>query len=813
MTTASKTKTTKKSAAAAKPKAAPAAKTAKPSAKAAKRPAAKQSAPLPVASPARSMTRVGAQVRPVMPPRPPRPVFSPPPPPKLIVVPPKPAVPVKPVVAPSKPAVPPKAAPAVPPTPAVAPAVGRPVGPIRPVAVPPKPAPVTPKAASAAPPPAPVKPTPVPPPAPPRVTPAPAPKPGWSSSTPVTPARWPGPMAPSRPYTSAASPRPPAKPAAPSKPAVPAPTAVTEPPKTIALQFPVSVKDLAEKLSVSPSEVIKRLLALKVMATINQSLPEEIATQVAKSFNATVERLPTLEEELTQEHEDTDDPAALVLRPPVVTMMGHVDHGKTSLLDAIRKSKVTEQEAGGITQHIGAYKVHLPKGWITFLDTPGHEAFTAMRARGAHVTDIVILVIAADDGVMPQTVEAIDHAKAAEATIVVAMNKMDKPEANPDKVKRQLMETGLMPEEWGGKTIIVPVSAKTGDGIDQLLELMLLEAELLELKANPSKPAKGLIIEAELSKGGGPVATVLVQNGTLRVGDLIVAGPHYGRVRAMLDDRGHRVPEAGPSVPVEILGLGGVPKAGDTFFTVTDERKARELTSQRQETQRQAGLSAGPKMTLEEFQAELKAGIIKELNLVLKGDVQGSVEALKASLEKLSTDQVQLKVLHAGVGAINESDILLAVASNAIVIGFHVAPTTDAEVLAKEEAVDVRLYQIIYEAIGEVRAAMEGLLEPKTQELFLGRAKVVQAFRVSKVGTIAGSQVVKGKLTRAATYRLLRGTQMLFEGRVANLKRFKDDVREVTEGLECGIALQGWNDYQPGDLIEAFELQQVAQKL
>ena len=639
---------------------------------------------------------------------------------------------------------------------------------------------------------------------PPRPTTAPVPRPGWSSSTPVAPPRRPTPVAP--PVPAAAKP--------PLKPALAVPLAVEEPPKTIALQFPVSVKELAEKLSVSPSEVIKRLLAMKVMATINQSLTEEIATQAAKGFNARVERLPTLEEELTQSHEEAEDPAALRPRPPVVTMMGHVDHGKTSLLDAIRKSKVTEQEHGGITQHIGAYKVRLPKGWITFLDTPGHEAFTAMRARGAHVTDIVILVVAADDGVMPQTVEAADHAKAAGATIVIAMNKMDKPDANPDKVKRQLMEIGLMSEEWGGKVVIVPVSAKTGEGIDQLLELMLLEAELLELKANPLKPARGLVIEAELSKGGGPTATVLVQNGTLRVGDLVVAGPHYGRVRAMLDDHGHRLPEAGPSVPVEILGLGGVPKAGDTFFVVGDERKARELAGQRQETQRQAGLSAGRKvMTLEEFQAELKAGVIKELNLVLKGDVQGSVEALKASLEKLSTDQVQLKVLHAAVGAINESDILLAVASNAIVIGFHVTATPEAEVLAKEESVDVRLYQIIYEAIGEVRAAMEGLLEPKNQEVFLGRAKVMQAFRVSKVGTIAGSQVVKGKLTRAATYRLLRGTQKLFEGRVENLKRFKDDVREVGEGLECGIALQGWSDYQPGDLIEAFEVQKVAQTL
>ena len=620
----------------------------------------------------------------------------------------------------------------------------------------------------------------------------------------------------SRPSRFSRPPRPAFRPASPSAPApaAPAPVAVAEAPKNLALQFPTSVKELAEKLSVSPSEVIKRLLAMKVMATINQSLSEEIVRQLAPAFNASIERLPTLEEELVQRHEQPDDPTHLVPCPPVVTLMGHVDHGKTSLLDAIRKSKVTEQESGGITQHIGAYTVHLPKGWITFLDTPGHEAFTAMRARGAHVTDIVILVVAADDGVMPQTVEAIDHAKAAGATIVVALNKIDKPEANPDKVKRQLMEHNLMPEDWGGKTVIVPVSAKVGTGIDELLEIMLLEAELLELKANPAKPAKGIVIEAELTKGSGPVVTVLVQNGTLRVGDLLVSGSHYGRVRAMVDDRGHRVQEAGPSMPVEVLGMNGVPRAGDLAFVVEDERKARALTQQRQEHQRLAGLSSGPKvMTLEEFQAQLKAGKVKELKIILKGDVQGSIEALKASLEKLSTEQVQLQVLHAGVGDITESDVMLAVASNAIVIGFHIGQTAEAEKLAKEEQVDVRLYQIIYEAIGEIRAAMEGLLEPKIHELVVGRAKVLQVFKVSKVGTVAGCQVIKGKITRSAICRLLRGTEKIAEGKLASLKRFKDDVREVAEGLECGIALAGTNDYQPGDIIEAIELQQVAQKL
>jgi len=590
--------------------------------------------------------------------------------------------------------------------------------------------------------------------------------------------------------------------------------AVAEPPRIVALRCPITVKELAEKLGANPSEVIKRLLPMKVMATINQSLTEEAAVGVARTFCVQVERLPTLEEELVQSHGVPDDPQHLLPCPPVVTLMGHVDHGKTSLLDAIRKSSIAKEEAGGITQHIGAYQIHLPKGWITFLDTPGHEAFTAMRSRGAHVTDIVVLVIAADDGVMPQTVEAVDHAKAASATIVIALNKMDKPDANPEKVKRQLMELGLAPEEWGGKTIVVPVSAKTGEGLEHLLEMILLEAEIMELKANPRRPAKGIVIEAELSRGSGPLATVLLQNGTLRVGDLLMAGLAYGRVRAMLDDRGHRVKEAGPSMPVEILGLNGVPRAGDLCFVVEDERKARELVLRRQETHRQAGLSAGRKvMTLEEFQAQLAAGKVKELLLVIKADVQGSLEALKDSLEKLSTEQVQLKVLHSGVGAINESDVVLAVASNAIVIGFHVGATSEAEVLAKEEAVDVRLYQIIYEAVGDVRAAMEGLLEPETKELFLGRAKVVQVFQVSKVGAVAGCQVVKGKMVRAALCRVMRDSERLFEGRVLTLKRFKDDAREVAEGAECGISLAGFGDYRPGDVIEAFETQQVAQKL
>ena len=766
---------------------------------AAKKPAAVKrsatSAPRPLPEFAKPLTRVGARVRMVMPPRPrPAPVKATPP----AAV--KPAAPMKPAAPAPKPAAvlkppPPAPKPAPPPAPVPQP---------MPTAAPPKPPPTPLKPATPPPTPfvSPARPVPAAPPAPYRPVGG-----GWVAPRPSAPPR----PAPVRPPKAPAPARVAEKPAqAKEAPAV----AVVEAPRIIAIKFPVTVKDLAERLNVSPSELIKRLLGMKVMATINQSLTETLATEVAKTFNATVERLPTLEEELTRLHEEPEDPKALVLRPPVVTLMGHVDHGKTSLLDAIRKSKVTEQEAGGITQHIGAYQVHLPKGWITFLDTPGHEAFTAMRARGAHVTDIVILVIAADDGVMPQTAEAVDHAKAAEATIVVALNKMDKPEANPDRVKRQLTELDLTPEEWGGKTVVVPVSARTGEGLDHLLEMMLLEAELLELKANPTRPARGIVIEAKLTQGSGPVATVLVQNGTLRVGDLVVSGTAYGRVRATIDDHGHRPREAGPSMPVEILGLNGVPKAGEAFFVVEDERKARELVQQRQETQREKGLSAGRKvMTLEEFQQELKAGKVKELHLILKADVQGSVEALKTALEKLSTEQVQLKILHTGVGAINEPDVMLAVASNAIVIGFHVDQTAEAAALAKEEQVDVRLYQIIYEAVGDVRAAMEGLLEPKLHEIFLGRAKVLQVFKVSKVGGVAGCQVVKGKMTRAATYRVLRGAQKLFEGKLASLKRFKDDVREVAEGLECGLALAGFSDYQPDDVIEAFEVQEVAQKL
>ncbi len=593
------------------------------------------------------------------------------------------------------------------------------------------------------------------------------------------------------------------------KPKVEEPTPALKP---MTVKVPLTVKELAEKLSISPSDVIKRLLSKRILVTINQLLTEETVRELLKIYGYAYQKSPTLEEELLATHEE-EDRSKWVPRPPVITLMGHVDHGKTSLLDAIRKSKVVEGEAGGITQHIGAYRVMTSKGAIAFLDTPGHEAFTSMRARGAHVTDIVVLVVAADDGVMPQTVEAIDHAKAAEATIVVALNKIDKQGANPDQVKKQLMELGLNPEDWGGKTIVVPVSAKTGEGIDRLLEMMLLEAELLELKADPSKPARGVVLEGELSKGGGPVAHILIQNGTLRVGDSVVSGPYGGRVRAMLDERGQRLKEAGPSTPVELLGLSGVPQAGDSFLVVPDERQVREILTRRREEMEGARPIHRRTISLEEFHRQLEAGEVKSLNLILKADVQGSLEALKDSLAKITSEEVSFKFLHTGVGDVTEPDVLLAEASNAVVIGFHVGMTPEAEVLVKREQVDVRLYRIIYEAVADIRAALEGLLEPRLVEQMLGRAKVLQVFKVSKAGTIAGCQVLKGKIVRGAVGRVFRGEQQLFQGKISSLKRFKDDVREVAEGLQCGISLAGWNEFQPEDLIEAVEIQEVAQKL
>ncbi|MBI3323414.1 MAG: translation initiation factor IF-2 [Candidatus Omnitrophica bacterium] len=659
----------------------------------------------------------------------------------------------------------------------------RPVTPARPAAPPPAPAPAARPA--------------VPPPAP--------------AAKPATPVR-PEPVEGKTVRASTSSARTEAPPAAHPVVPPPAPKPAPAAPKPLTVQVPLTVKEMADKLSVSPSELIKKLIGMKVMATINQLLGEETVEKLVKLYGFEYQRMPTLEEQLEAEHE-REDTKSMVPRAPVVTFMGHVDHGKTSLLDAIRESRVVEGEAGGITQHIGAYRVTLPKGAITFLDTPGHEAFTAMRARGANVTDIVVLVVAADDGVMPQTIEAIDHARAAEATLVVAMNKIDKPSANPDKVKKQLMEHGLMSEEWGGKTVMASVSAKTGQGIDELLDLILLEAELLELKANPARPARGVVLEGEHSKGGGPIAHVLVQSGTLRVGDMIVSGTTWGRVRALADVRGHRLQEAGPSMPVELLGLAGVPQAGDTFLAVPEERQAREIATRREEERKGTQVVARRVISLEEFHRQLEQGKVKSLNLILKADVQGSVGALRDSLLKLSSEQVDLKILHTGAGDVTEPDILLAEASNAVVIGFNVGMTPEAEVLAKQERVDVKTYRIIYEAVADVKAALEGLLEPRLVEQVIGRAKVLQSFKVSKVGTIAGCQVVKGKITRGAVGRVIRGQEALHQGKISSLKRFKDDAREVTEGIQCGIGISGWSDFQPDDVIEAVEVQQVAQRL
>lgn len=608
-----------------------------------------------------------------------------------------------------------------------------------------------------------------------------------------------------------------AEPAVKPTPVLQEPSKLAEPEvalKKLEVKIPIAVKDLSIKLNAKPNEVIKELLKMGVMATINQSLDEKIISKVAEKFGFEISRLPDAEEELVHVAEEVEDESKLITRPPVITLMGHVDHGKTSLLDMIRKSSLTQKETGGITQHIGAYEVKVGKGYVTFLDTPGHEAFTAMRSRGATATDVVVLVVAADDGVMPQTIEAIDHAKAAQVSIVVAINKVDKPQANIDRVKKQLMEFDLTAEDWGGKTITMPVSAKSGQGINELLEMLLLEAEMLELKANPDRLAKGVIIEAELSKGKGPIATVLVQTGTLRVGDIIVSGLHYGKIRAMINDRGQRVNQALPSMPVEISGISGVPLAGEAFYVVEEERKAKEIVDLRRRKFADKQIGQKQHITLEDLYQQIKEGKTSELKIILKGDVQGSIEALKDSLEKLSTQEVRLKTIHAGVGEINESDIMLAIASDAIVIGFHVEKTPKAATMAEEDKVDVRMYRIIYEAIGDVKAAMEGLLAPRIQETFLGRAEVRQVFKVSKTGMVAGSFVTKGKIIRQAPLvRLIRGGESIYQGKISSLKRFKDDAREVAENFECGISLAGTSDIKVGDLIEAYQVDKIARKL
>ncbi|MCM8790862.1 MAG: translation initiation factor IF-2 [Candidatus Omnitrophica bacterium] len=597
---------------------------------------------------------------------------------------------------------------------------------------------------------------------------------------------------------------------------VPEPSAAETKPKILELDTPIALKELASKINVKPNEIILELMSKNIFATINQSLGEEIVASILKARGIEFRKPAKVTEQVAKEHmelEAKQDARHLVGRPPVVTFMGHVDHGKTSLLDFIRKTRVADKEKGGITQHIGAYEVKLKNGSVTFLDTPGHEAFTAMRARGANATDIVVLVVAADDGVMPQTKEALDHARAAGVTIVVAINKCDLPSANVEKVKGQLAQIGLTPEDWGGKTIAVPVSAKTGEGVDHLLEMLLLEAELLELKANPVLRARGIVIEGKLSSGQGPVATVLVKNGTLRVGDLILTGMHYGRIKAMMDHTGSRVEEAPPSKPVTVLGLSGVPMAGDEFFVVKDEKKARTLSLLKQDEARSRRLKMSQRVTLEDFYSKMKEGATKELVILLKGDVQGSVEALKASLLELSTKDVKVSIIHADVGNISESDVMLAVASNAVVIGFNVKVDDGASALAAKEGIEIKTYGIIYEAIEDVKAAMEGLLEPVSKEVFVGRAIVKQIFRVTKAGTIAGSQVVRGKIVRTGIAKLVRDKNVVYEGKIASLKRFKDDVREVAEGFECGIGLAGHDDIKVGDLIEVYQIEKIARRL
>jgi translation initiation factor IF-2 len=574
----------------------------------------------------------------------------------------------------------------------------------------------------------------------------------------------------------------------------------------------VTVSELARNMGVKAGEIIKKLMDLGVMSTLNQVLDVDTAALVANEFGYSVENVAFDVESAIEESETEEATGEMVPRPPVVTVMGHVDHGKTSLLDAIRHAKVTEQEFGGITQHIGAYTVEANGRKITFVDTPGHEAFTAMRARGAKVTDIVILVVAADEGVMPQTVEALNHARAAKVPIVVAINKIDRPEANIDRVKQQLTEQGLIPEDYGGDTIVVPVSARTGVGIDKLLEMLLLQADVLELKANPDRPARGTVVESELDRGRGPVATVLIQEGTLRQGDPFVCGMSYGRVRAMLDHNGQRVAEAPPATPVEIFGLSAVPEPGTPFVVVAEEAKARQVAEFRQSKQREGELQKSARVSLQDLSERMKAGEVKELKVIIKGDVQGSVEALADSLSRLSTAEVKIEILHSSAGAISETDVTLASASNAVVLGFNIRPEPKAAALAEKEGVEIRLYTVIYEAINEMREAMEGLLAPTYREKSLGRAEVRKTFSVPGA-TIAGSMVVDGKITRNGRARLVRDGRVVWEGKIGSLRRFKDDAREVSAGYECGIGLENYNDVKPDDVIEAFEMEAIARKL
>ena len=577
---------------------------------------------------------------------------------------------------------------------------------------------------------------------------------------------------------------------------------------TITVPEEITVGEFALRLKATSAEVIKKLMMNGVFATINDTIDFDTAVLIADEFHAKVEKevVVTIEERIIDDSEDDD--ANLVPRAPVVVVMGHVDHGKTSILDAIRHANVTAGEAGGITQHIGAYRVQVDDREVTFLDTPGHAAFTTMRARGAQVTDIAVLVVAADDGIMPQTVEAINHAKAAGVSIIVAINKMDKPAANPDAVKQQLTEYELVPEEWGGDVPCIPVSAHTKMGIDDLLEMIILTADMKELKANPDRAAKGTVIEARLDKGRGPVATVLVQNGTLHVGDIVVAGTTVGRIRAMMNERGERVVSAGPSVPVEVTGLNDVPVGGDIFNAVSDERLARELVEQRLNEQKEEMFNSQTKVTLDNLFEQMKVGEMKELKIIVKADVQGSVEAVRQSLEKLTNDEVRVHVIHGAVGAINESDVMLANASNAIVVGFNVRPDPVAEENAKRDGVDMRLYRIIYDCIEEIESAMKGMLAPKYREVFLGKAECREVYKITNVGMVIGGHVTSGKIVRGAQVRLVRDGIIVADDKIASLRRFKDDVKEVADGYDCGITLERFSDIKLGDVLEAYEMEE-----
>ena len=573
----------------------------------------------------------------------------------------------------------------------------------------------------------------------------------------------------------------------------------------------ITVALLAKRMGIKAGAVIKKLMDLGVMATMNETIDIDAASLAAHEFGYEVESVTIEEEQILLEKEDSSKD--LLPRAPIVTVMGHIDHGKTSLLDAIRQSNVIDREAGGITQHIGAYHVELDKGNIVFIDTPGHEAFTTMRARGAKVTDIVVLVIAADDGIMPQTVEAIDHAKAAKVPIIVAINKIDKPNANPEKIRQTLTEYELVPEDWGGDTLYAEISAKQRKGIEELLEIIILQAEMLELQSNPHKPAKGTVIEAKLDKSKGPVATILVQEGTLKVGDTFITGVHYGRTRVLINDAGKAIPQVGPSTPVQVLGLSGIPEAGDTFLVVDEEKKAKQAGLYFQQKQREKGFIESSRVTLEGLYDQIQEGTLRELNVIIKVDVHGTLDALTKSLQELGNEKVKINTIHSSVGAINQSDVMLASASKAIIIGFAVSPDVKAKLAAEQEKVDIRLYNIIYDAISDITNALEGLLAPTLVENLRGRAEVKQIYQISRLGTIAGSMITEGKITRDCKFRIMRNGTLMHQGRISSLKRFKDDAREVESGYECGIGVEGFEEIQIGDIIECYTTEEVATKL